>query len=641
MVESSPSFFLTCSYTIKSSACIGKIDPDPSQSNPCCFFLVVLTSRDIYLAFQRDLACERLFIWQIFVLEFDHAKIFRLSPFLLLEVIMKVRKLVVVGGVAGGASAAAKARRCSEEVEIVMYEKGPDISYANCGLPYYLSGVIEKREDLLITSSEFFRRRFRVDARTRCEVVEIDRKRKRVVVNNLATGLTEEEAYDRLVLAPGSHPIIPPVPGVDLSFVSTLKTLEDTDRIFSFLQEKKPRRAVVVGSGLIGVEAIENLALKGLEITAVELAPQLLTFLDWEMAEKVRWHMQRKGVKIHLSEGLASVEEQNGQGIVRTDQGREILTDLVLISVGIKPNVDLAKNAGLKVGITGGIKVNEFMQTSDPDIFAAGDCIETTNLVTGKPTLTPMGSAANKEGRAAGANALGRRVAIKGFTGTIIVKVFDLTVAKTGLSEREASLEGYSPLALYVDPSQHAGYYPGAKALSIKTVTDRDSGRLLGAQVIGEEGVDKRIDVLATAMYHHMSLEDLLNLDLAYAPPYSAARDPVIIAGAVGQNYYQGDWDPITPQELKEKMTSGEDIVLIDVRNRLELKERDPLPGAIHIPIDLLRREVEKLDPHKETIVYCAQGLRSYLGNRILNLKGFRRVKTLSGGLDNWMYEME
>ena len=566
---------------------------------------------------------------------------FRFSPFLLLEVIMEVKKLVIVGGVAGGASAAAKARRCSEEVEIVMYEKGPDISYANCGLPYYLSGVIEKREDLLITSSEFFRRRFRVDARTRCEVVEIDRKRKRVVVNNLATGLTEEEVYDRLVLAPGSHPIIPPVPGVDLAFVSTLKTLEDTDRIFSFLQEKKPRRAVVVGSGLIGVEAIENLALKGLELTALELAPQLLTFLDWEMAEKVRWHMQRKGVKIHLSEGLASVEEQNGQGIVRTDQGRKILTDLVLISVGIKPNVDLAKNTGLKLGITGGIKVNEFMQTSDPDIFAAGDCIETTNLVTGKPTLTPMGSAANKEGRAAGANALGRRVAIKGFTGTIIVKVFDLTVAKTGLSEREASLEGYSPLALYVDPSQHAGYYPGAKALSIKTVTDRDSGRLLGAQVIGEEGVDKRIDVLATAMYHHMSLEDLLNLDLAYAPPYSAARDPVIIAGAVGQNYYQGDWDPITPQALKEKMTSGEDIVLIDVRNRLELKERDPLPGAIHIPIDLLRREVEKLDPHKETIVYCAQGLRSYLGNRILNLKGFRRVKTLSGGLDNWMYEME
>jgi NADPH-dependent 2,4-dienoyl-CoA reductase/sulfur reductase-like enzyme/rhodanese-related sulfurtransferase len=534
-------------------------------------------------------------------------------PCFLLEVIMKVRKLVIVGGVAGGASAAAKARRCSEEVEIIMYEKGPDISYANCGLPYYLSGVIQKREDLLITSAEFFRRRFRVDARTKCEVVQIDREEKRVIVNNLATGLTEEESYDRLVLAPGSHPIIPPVPGVDLPFVSTLKTLEDTDRIFNFLKEKKPNRALVVGGGLIGVEAIENLALKGLQTTAVELAPQLLTFLDWEMAEKVRWHMQHKGVNIHLSEGLASVEEQNGQGIVRTHQGREIPTDLVLIAVGIRPNVDLAKNAGLELGITGGIKVNQFMQTSDPDIFAAGDCIETTNLVTGKPVLTPMGSAANKEGRAAGANALGRRIAVK----------------------------GYSPLALYVDPSHHAGYYPGAKPLSIKTVTDRDSGRLLGAQVIGEEGVDKRIDVLATAIYHHMSLEDLLNLDLAYAPPYSAARDPVIIAGALGQNYYQGDWNPVTPHELKQKMDAGEDIALIDVRTRMELAKRGPLPGATHIPIDLLRRELQKLDPDKETILYCAQGLRSYLGNRILAMRGFKRVRTLSGGLDNWMYEVE
>ena len=554
---------------------------------------------------------------------------------------MEVKRLVIVGGVAGGASAAAKARRCSEEVEIIMYEKGPDISYANCGLPYYLSGVIEKREDLLITSAEFFRRRFRVDARTNREVVKIDREQKKVVANNLVTGQIEEESYDRLVLAPGSHAIIPPVPGVDLPFVSTLKTLEDTDRIFNFLKEKKPRRAVVVGSGLIGVEAIENLVLAGLETTTIELAPQLLTFLDWEMAEKIRWHMHHKGVKIHLSEGLASVEQLNGESIVRTDKGREIPTDLVLMAVGIRPNVDLAKSAGLELGVTGGIKVNEFMQTSDPHIFAAGDCIETTNLVTGKPTLTPMGSAANKEGRAAGANALGRRIAIKGFTGTIIVKVFDLTVAKTGLSEREALAEGYSPLALYVDASHHAGYYPGAKPLSIKTVTERDSGRLLGAQIVGEEGVDKRIDVFATAIYHHMSLEDLVHLDLAYAPPYSAARDPVVVAGALGQNYYQGDWSPITPQELKEKMNSGEEIALVDLRYRLELAERSPLPGATHIPVDLLRRELNKLDPQKETILYCAQGLRSYLGNRILAMNGFKKVRSLSGGLDNWMYEVE
>lgn len=554
---------------------------------------------------------------------------------------MKVRKLVIVGGVAGGASAAAKARRCSEEVEIIMYEKGPDISYANCGLPYYLSGVIKKREDLLITSAEFFRRRFQVDARTSREVIQIDRNSKKVIVKNLNTGQMEEESYDRLILAPGSHPIVPPVPGMDLPFVFYLKTLEDTDRIFSYLQNKNPRRAVVIGGGLIGIEAVENLALKGLETTVVELAPQLLTFLDWEMAEKVRWHMHQKGINLCLSEGLQSVHEQNGQGLVRTDKGGEIPTDLVLVAIGVRPNVDLALNADLELGVTGGIKVNEFMQTSDPDIFAAGDCIETMNVVTGKPVLTPMGSAANKEGRAAGANALGRRIAVQGFTGTIIVKVFDLTVAKTGLSEREAIAEGYSPMALYVQPGHHAGYYPGSKPLNIKTVTERESGRLLGAQVIGEEGVDKRVDVFATAIYHQMRLEDLLQLDLAYAPPYSAARDPVIIAGAVGQNYYQGDWDPISPHELKAKMDAGESFVLVDVRTRLELQERGPLPGALHIPIDLLRRQLQKLDPEKETILYCAQGFRSYLGNRILAMRGFKRVRTLSGGMDNWMYEGE
>ena len=554
---------------------------------------------------------------------------------------MKISKLVIVGGVAGGASAAAKARRCSEEVDIIMYEKGPDISYANCGLPYYLSGVIQRREDLLITTAQFFRRRFQVDVRTKKEVVRIDRDRKMVIAKDLDTDQTEEQPYDRLILAPGSHTIMPKAPGIDLPFVFTLKTLEDTDRIFSYLQNKKPRRAVVVGGGLIGVEAIENLALKGLETTAVELAPQLLTFLDWEMAERIRFHMSHKGISICLSEGLQAVEDHNGQGLVKTDKGREIAADLVLIAIGIRPNVDLARNAGLELGVTGGIKVNEFMQTSDPDIFAAGDCIETINLVTGKPTLTPMGSAANKEGRAAGANALGRHIAVKGFTGTIIVKVFDLTVAKTGLSEREAIAEGYSPLALYVQPGHHAGYYPGSKPMSIKTVTERDSGRLLGAQVIGEEGVDKRIDVFATAIYHQMVLEDLLQLDLAYAPPYSAARDPVIIAGAVGQNYYHGDWDPITPNELKEKMESGEDFALIDVRTRLELAEIDPLPGAIHIPIDLLRQQLGKLDLERETILYCAQGLRSYLGNRILAMNGFKRARTLSGGLDNWVYELE
>ncbi|MFC1824504.1 FAD-dependent oxidoreductase [Thermodesulfobacteriota bacterium] len=552
-----------------------------------------------------------------------------------------MKKLVIVGGVAGGASAAAKARRCSEEAEIIMYEKGHDISYASCGMPYYLSGVIKKREDLLITTAEFFRRRFRVDVRPRHEVIALDRKNKQITAMNLDNGRTEVETYDRLILAPGSNPIIPRLPGMDLPFVFTLKTLEDTDHIYRFLHEQKPRSALVVGGGLIGVEAMENLVLSGIQTTVVEFAPQMLLFLDPEMAEIARLNVKEKGVSVHLSEALESIEVRDGQPLAKTSGEREIPTDLVIMAVGVKPSVQLARKAGLEIGKTGGIKVNECMQTSDPDIFAAGDCTEAVNIVTGKPVLIPMGSAANKQGRAAGANALGRRIEIKGFTGTVIVKVFELTVAKTGLSEREALEEGLTPLVTYVFPGHHAGYYPGAKPLYIKTVADRETGRLLGAQVIGEDGVDKRIDVLATAIYNKMDIEDLLQLDLAYAPPYSAARDPVIIAGAVGQNYYQGDWNPITPAELHEKIDKGESPVLVDVRTPEELEETGILPDAVHIPIDDLRSRLDELDPGRETILYCAQGLRSYLGNRILALNGFEKIKTLTGGVANWIYGME
>ena len=553
----------------------------------------------------------------------------------------KVQKLVIVGGVAGGASAAAKARRCSEDVEIIMYEKDRDISYANCGLPYYLSGVIKKREDLLITSPALFRRRFRVEARTRREVTRIKREQKTVVIRHLETGSLEEETYDRLVLAPGSRAVVPKVPGVDLPPVFTLKTLDDTDRIFRFLEANNPRRAVVVGGGLIGVEALENLVLRGLETTVVEFAPQMLTFLDWEMAEIVRRHVEAKGVRLHLSEGLKAVEEHDGAFVVKTDHDRTIPADLVLMAVGIRPSVELAREAGLVIGASGGIRVNEYMQTSDPDIFAAGDCVETINLVTGKPTLTPMGSAANKQGRAAGANALGRSLAVKGFLGTVIVKVFDLTVAKTGLSEREAVDEGFSPLVTYVHPGHHAGYFPGAKTLNIKTVADEKSERLLGAQVIGEAGVDKRIDVFATALYNRMTQEDLLQLDLAYAPPYSAARDPVIIAGALGQNYFRGDWRPVPPGELSEKRRRGEPVTLIDVRTSKEVTRAGKIPGAVHIPIDDLRSRMRELDPERETILYCATGLRSYVGERILSQQGFKRVQTLTGGIFSWMFELE
>jgi NADPH-dependent 2,4-dienoyl-CoA reductase/sulfur reductase-like enzyme/rhodanese-related sulfurtransferase len=550
-------------------------------------------------------------------------------------------KIVIVGGVAGGASAAAKARRCSEDAEIVMFEKGPNIAYANCGLPYYLSGVIENRDNLLIVTEKRFQQRFRVDVQTHREVSRIDRARKVVVVRNLKTGSMEEEPYDRLILSPGSSPVIPPLPGVDLPFVFTFKTLEDMDRIYQFVQETRPRKAVIVGGGLIGMEVMENLGLTGLKVSIVERLGQILPFLDWDMAELVRQHAETKRASFLLSQGLKAIENRNGSGMVHTELGKTVKADLVILSLGIRPNVALAKEAGLEIGQTGGLKVNEYMQTSDPDIFAAGDCVESIHRVTGTPFLTPMGSAANKQGRAAGANALGRKIAVKGFLGTVILKVFDLTIAKTGLSEVEAQQAGFDPLVTFIHPGHIAEYYPGSKPLHIKTITDSDSGQLLGGQVIGEEGVDKRIDVLATAIYHRMPLDELLHLDLAYAPPYSAARDPVVIAGAIGQNFFEGDWTPITPTALHEKIESRGDLTLIDVRSRKECLKEGMIPGAIHIALDHLRDRIDQLDKDRETVVYCRTGLRSYLATRILMQKGFTRVKNLTGGTMSWVHPMK
>jgi NADPH-dependent 2,4-dienoyl-CoA reductase/sulfur reductase-like enzyme/rhodanese-related sulfurtransferase len=556
------------------------------------------------------------------------------------DVMNKIR-LLIVGGVAAGASAAAKARRCNEDAEIIMFEMGPDISYATCGLPYYLSGVIRKREQLLITSARFFEQRFNVEVRTRHEVLRVDRSAQEVLVKNLTTGNIAKEAYDKLIVATGATAIMPPLAGADLPFVFTLKTLEDTDRIYAYLTNKNPQTAVVIGGGLIGMEAVENLSHRKTMVSVVEFMPQVLSFLDREMADVVHRHLQLKGVNTYFSEQVTAIEQRGARGWVRTSQDRQLPADLVIMSVGIRPNTKLAEDAGLDIGPSGGIAVDEFMETSDPNIFAAGDCVETMHLVTGKPTLFPMGSAANKQGRAAGANAMGRRIAVKGFTGTVIVKVFDLAVAKTGLSEGEAISEGFAPLVTYVLSEDYAGYYPGATGLRIKTVADKDTGRLLGAQVIGKKGVDKRIDVMATAIYNNMTLDDLLQLDLAYAPPYSAARDPVIVAGAVGQNFYVGDWMPITPAELHEKMERGDDFLLVDTRTARELKKTGVIPGASHIPIDDLRDRISELDPHKETILYCAVGLRSYVANRLLAMKGFKKVRALTGGVYSWIYPKE
>jgi len=547
-------------------------------------------------------------------------------------------KIVIVGGVAAGASAAAKARRCSEEAEIILYEKGDAISYANCGLPYFVGGVIRDRNHLLISDPVFFRERFNVEAKTRHEVVDVDAKGKTITVVDLDASATFVQPYDKLILATGADALRPPLEGVDLPFVFTLKTLADTDRVHRYLQTNDVREAVIVGGGLIGIEMVENFAARGIKVTVVEFLPQILSFLDEEMAAVATRHMEEKGVSFLFGEKVISVRRNDSGNTVETASGKSLAADMVILSVGIRPNTKLALKAGLAIGETGGIKVDACMRTSDPDIYAAGDCIESLHLVTGKPVLVPMGSAANKEGRAAGANSLGRQIQVKGFCGTVIVKAFDLAVGKTGLSEREAVKEGFVPVVTYVLAGHHAGYYPGAREVRLKVVTDGAGGRLLGAQAIGAEGVDKRIDVFATALYNRMRTEELVDLDLAYAPPYSSARDPVIVSGMLQQNIAAGDLRPVTPAALREELARGERLTLVDVRTRGELRRLGHLPGALHIPIDALRERLHELDPSDNIVLYCAVGLRSYLGSRILAMHGFDKVRTLTGGFSAWNY---
>ncbi len=552
-------------------------------------------------------------------------------------------ELVVIGGVAAGMSAAAKARRCREDARIVVFEKGPAVSYANCGLPYYLGGVIRRRDDLLVTDPEFLWQRFRIEARVGHEVVDIDAAGRTVTVRDLGTGRTFRQPYDKLVLAPGAEAVVPPVPGRDLPFVFTLKTLADSDRLAAFLARHRPRRAVVVGGGLIGVEVAENLTHRSVEVAMVEFLDRPLAFLDPEMGAVVAAHLQDKGVALFLGERLAAVEQDGG---VRLASGRCLQADLVVMAVGVRPCLELARKAGLAIGDAGGVEVDEYMQTSDPHILAAGDCVEKVMAVTGRRQLLPMAAAANKEGRAAGANAVGRRIAVRPYTGTVIVKVFDLAVAATGLSEEAAAKEGFTPVVSYVLDGHHAGYYPGAKPLRLKLVADRESGRLLGAQGVGEAGVDKRIDVLACALANRMRAEDLLDLDLAYAPPFGLARDPVIVAGMQFQNAMRGEWQPVSPGWLAGRLASGpvggeDGLQLLDVRTVAEVRRTGTIHGrARHIPVDELRDRLPELDPRRETVVYCAVGLRSYVAGRILAQHGFADVKVLAGGILSWPHAL-
>jgi len=538
-------------------------------------------------------------------------------------------KLVIVGGVAGGATAAARARRVSEDAEIVVFERGEYISFANCGLPYYIGNVIKKRDHLLLATPEEFKQRYNIDVRIFSEVVGIDSKEKAVEINNTITGEKYWENYDKLILSPGAEPIKPPLEGIELENIFHLRNVPDSDRIKKIVDERNPQCAVVVGGGFIGLEMAENLTERGVKTTIVEMLDQVMPSLDYEMATLIHDHLEAKNVELELENGVKSFSKASDRILVSTQKGHEIECDLVLLSVGIRPENSLAKQADLKIGSTGGIVVDDTMKTSDPNIYAVGDAVEVRDIVTGFPTLTALAGPANKQARIAADNALGRKSIFTGTLGTSVVKVFDMVLASTGANEKFLKKHDIPYLVSYTHSGSHAGYYPGATNTSVKILFSPGTGKVLGAQIVGKKGVDKRIDVLATAIRAKMTVYDLEELELAYAPPYSSAKDPINICGFVAANILKGDMDIAHWSELDSLQNKG--AMLIDLRTQFELKHVGKIENAIHIPIDELRNRLTELDKEKTYIPFCAVGFRGYLGHRILVQNGFKS-KNLSGG---------
>jgi NADPH-dependent 2,4-dienoyl-CoA reductase/sulfur reductase-like enzyme/rhodanese-related sulfurtransferase len=529
-------------------------------------------------------------------------------------------KLVIVGGVAGGASAAARARRLSEDAEVVLIERGPDVSFANCGLPYYLGGEIADRDKLLVVTPERLKARLNLDVRTRSSVEAIDRARKTVRVRDLATGREYEEPYDKLILAPGAAPIRPPLPGIDLPGVFTLRNLQDVDRIKERL-DGGVRRAVVIGAGFIGLELVENLARRGVSTTVVELQDQVLPPFDKEMTTPVAQELAGRGVTLQLGQSAEAFEPAADGLTVVLKSGRRLPAHLVVLGVGVRPESRLAVEAGLAVGPRGGIRVNEHLQTSDPDVYAVGDAIEVTDFVTGEPAQVPLAGPANRQGRLAADHAFGRPARYRGTQGTAIVRVFGKTAALTGTSEKSLERAGRPYRKVYVHPTHHAGYYPGAEAMTLKLLFDPESGRVLGAQAVGGAGVDKRIDVLAVAIQAGMSVFDLEEMELAYAPQYGSAKDPVNMAGFVAAGLLRGD-HPQADVEAVLAAPAGERPVLVDVRTPQEYAGGH-IPGAVNVPVDDLRSRLRELPRDRDIAVYCQVGQRGYLATRILLQAGY------------------
>jgi len=550
------------------------------------------------------------------------------------------KHLVIIGGVAAGPKTAAKAKRCDPDMEVVIYQEEGEISYSGCGLPYYVGGVIPERKKLLIQTAEQFSRDG-IQVLKRHRVERIDLQRRRVSGLNLDTGESFVDTYDRLVLATGSEVIRPKVPGLDLENVFHLHSIYDADSILQNVQSPKVKNVAVVGGGYIGLEMAEALSALGKKVTIVEMAPQIATPFDEDMAGILQRYLEKKGVTVLTSERLEGLKGKNGKVCRVQTPRQEIPVEAVLLSLGIRPRVELARQAGLKIGETGAIWVNEFLETSAEGIYAVGDCAETTHLITGKKVWIPLGSTANKQGRVAGINVCGGRSTFPGVLGTAIFKVFDFNVGKTGLSLREAANEGFQPIQAIVRGYGRAHILPGGKESVLKVIADQKTGRILGAQAVGEGPSDKFIDTIAMALHAKMTCGQLAAADLAYSPPFSPALSPVIVAANVLQNKLEGKLGWLSAAEVKEKREAAKDsFAILDVRDLKEVRAKR-IPGSIWIPLDELEKRLGELDPEKELAVHCHSGARSYKACLKLSHRGFEKVKNVDGGLLCWHYDLE
>ena len=525
-------------------------------------------------------------------------------------------KVVIVGGVAGGATAAARIRRLDEQAEVIVFERSGYISYANCGLPYYIGGVIEDPEDLTLQTPESFWKRFRIQMKVRHEVTAIHPDRKTVSVRNLETGEDFEEAYDQLLLSPGAKPVWPELPGMGSERLFTLRTVEDTFRIKEFINQNRPKSAVMVGGGFIGLEMAENLRQLGMEVTIVQRSRQLMNPFDPDMAAFIHNEVRKHGVKLMLGHSLEGFREKNSGLEVLLRDGVSVSADMVILAIGVTPESMLAKEAGLALGIKGSILVNDRMQTSAPDIYAVGDAVQVKHFVTGADSLIPLAGPANKQGRIAADNICGGDSRYLGSQGSSVIKVFDMTAATTGINEGSAKKAGLHVDKVILSPMSHAGYYPGGKMMTMKIIFEKETYRLLGAQIIGYEGVDKRIDVLATAIHAGLKGNQLKELDLAYAPPYSSAKDPVNMAGFMIDNLARGQLKQWHLAD-EEKLPRDGSVILLDTRTAAEYN-RGHVAGFRNIPVDELRERIGELEPGKPVYVICQSGLRSYIASRIL-----------------------